>query len=87
MLASFFKAIFISVLGGVLGLIAASFLRWMQISTVNFNTFSELAFNFSLNLQTIAASLIFALLMGLVGGFLPAVRASRLKIVDALRAA
>ncbi|MCX6833245.1 MAG: ABC transporter permease, partial [candidate division Zixibacteria bacterium] len=73
--------------GGVLGLGAASFLRLMQISTLNFNTFSELAFNFSLNLQTIIASLIFALVMGLVGGFLPAVRASRLKIVDALRAA
>jgi putative ABC transport system permease protein len=85
--AFLFEAIFISVLGGVLGLVAASFLHLMQISTLNFNTFSELAFNFSLNLQTIIASLIFALLMGLVGGFLPAVRASRLKIVDALRAA
>ncbi len=81
------EAVLISVVGGVLGLIAASFLRFMQISTVNFNTFSELAFNFNLNSRTIVISLIFALLMGFLGGFLPAVRASRLKIVDALRTA
>jgi putative ABC transport system permease protein len=82
-----FEAILLSLVGGVLGLVAASFLRWMQISTVNFNTFSELAFNFSVTPRTVVASLLFALVMGFVGGFLPAVRASRLKIVDALRAA
>lgn len=87
-LAAFlFESILMSVVGGALGLIAASFLRFMQISTTNFNTFSELAFNFSVTPETVIASLIFALLMGLIGGFLPAVRASRLKIVDALRAA
>ena len=72
--AFLFEAIFISVLGGVFGLVAASFLHLMQIPTLNFSTFSELAFNFSLNLQTVIASLIFALVMGFVGGFLPAVR-------------
>jgi ABC-type antimicrobial peptide transport system permease subunit len=82
-----FESIVISLAGGVLGLVAASFLDLIQISTTNFNTMSELAFNFSLNPRTIIVSMIFALVMGFVGGFLPAVRASRLKIVDALRAA
>jgi putative ABC transport system permease protein len=80
------ESILISLAGGVLGLVAASFLDLIQVSTTNFNTMSELAFNFSLNPRTIIVSLAFALLMGLVGGFLPAVRASRLKIVDSLRA-
>ena len=82
-----FESIVISLVGGVMGLVAASFLDLIQISTTNFNTMSELAFNFSLNPRTIIVSMIFAIVMGFVGGFLPAVRASRLKIVDALRAA
>lgn len=82
-----FESMVISLVGGALGLVAASFLDLIQISTTNFNTMSELAFNFSLNPRTIIVSMIFALVMGFVGGFLPAVRASRFKIVDALRAA
>lgn len=87
-LSSFlFEAMLIAVVGGVLGLLASSFLQFYQVSTTNFNTMSELAFNFSLNMQTVILSLLFAFIMGLVGGFLPAVRAARLKIVDSLRAA
>jgi ABC-type antimicrobial peptide transport system permease subunit len=54
---------------------------------MNFQTFSELAFSFSLNLNIIYMGMAFALIMGFVGGVLPAVRASRMIIVDALRAA
>jgi putative ABC transport system permease protein len=50
-------------------------------------TFSELAFGFSLTLKIVISSLGFALLMGMLGGFLPAVCAARMNIVDALRAA
>jgi ABC-type antimicrobial peptide transport system permease subunit len=81
-----FESILISLFGGALGLVAASFLRFVEVSTVNFNTFSELAFNFQVNIPTAVAALVFALAMGIVGGFFPAVRASRLKIVDSLRA-
>lgn len=81
-----FESILISLIGGVAGLIAATFLRFIEVSTVNFNTFSELAFNFELNVPTVVTAIIFALVMGIVGGFFPAVRASRLKIVDSLRA-
>ena len=59
----------------------------VPISTMNFQTFAELAFTFTLTPPIVVASLGFALVMGFVGGFLPAARAARLKIVDALRAA
>ena len=51
---------------------------------MNFQTFAELAFSFTLTPQIVVASLAFALGMGFVGGFLPAARAARMKIVDAL---
>jgi putative ABC transport system permease protein len=57
------------------------------ISTTNFQTFAELSFSFALTPQIALASIGFALAMGFVGGFLPAARAARLSIVDALRAA
>ncbi len=86
LMAFLFEAFVISLVGGTVGLVAASFLRFVQVSTVNFNTFSELAFNFTLNGPTVVAAILFAVVMGFLGGFLPAVRASRLKIVDSLRA-
>ena len=70
-----------------MGLGAASLMQTVNISTVNFQTFSELAFQFRLTPAIAMQSLAFALTMGLVGGFIPAWRAARLKIVDCLRAA
>jgi ABC-type lipoprotein release transport system permease subunit len=80
------ESLLLSLAGGVVGLAAASFLQTLTISTTNFQSFSELAFSFALTPKTVASSVAFALVMGLVGGFLPAVKASRMKIVDALRA-
>jgi ABC-type antimicrobial peptide transport system permease subunit len=74
-------------LGGLIGLFFASFMQLITISTMNFQTFSELAFSFSLNFDIIYMGMAFALIMGFLGGVLPAVRASRMMIVDALRAA
>jgi ABC-type antimicrobial peptide transport system permease subunit len=81
------EALLLGLLGGVIGLAAASTMQAITISTMNFQTFAELAFSFTLTPGIVVASLLFALAMGFVGGFLPAVRAARLKIVDALRAA
>ncbi|MBS1217448.1 MAG: conserved rane protein of unknown function [Proteobacteria bacterium] len=80
------EATLLGVVGGVAGLLLASLMQLVQISTLNWQSFSELAFRFTLTPQIVAVSLGFAVLMGFVGGFLPAVRASRLSIVDALRA-
>jgi putative ABC transport system permease protein len=84
--AFLFEALFLSLVGGGAGLLLASFLQAMTISTMNFNTFSELAFRFTLSPAIIIESVIFALSMGLLGGFLPAVWAARRNIIEALRA-
>ena len=62
-------------------------MQTVNISTVNFQTFSELAFRFQLTPTIALQSLSFALIMGVLGGFIPAWRAARLKIVDCLREA
>ncbi|MBL8540472.1 MAG: hypothetical protein JNK68_08875 [Betaproteobacteria bacterium] len=54
---------------------------------MNWQSFSEIAFSFSLTSHIVLQSLLFAALMGVLGGVLPAARAAGLKIVDALRAA
>jgi putative ABC transport system permease protein len=80
------ESLVLSLGGGVAGLGLASLLQFFSISTLNFGSFSELAFSFAISPSIIATSLGFSLLMGLLGGFLPAVRAARLNIVQALRA-
>ncbi len=86
LIAFLLESLLLGFLGGVMGLFFASFMQLITISTMNFQTFSELAFNFSLNFQIITMGMAFALIMGLVGGVLPAIRASKMLIVEALRA-
>lgn len=86
-LAAFlFESLLLASIGGGIGILLASFLQFFTVSTTNFATFSELAFRFILSPAIIVQSLAFALAMGFLGGFLPAVRASRQKIVEAFRA-
>lgn len=80
------EALALSLVGGMVGLGMASFMQLFTISTMNWQTFAELAFTFTLNKVIVWQSVLFSLSMGLVGGFLPAVRAARMNIVDALRA-
>lgn len=81
------EALLLALIGGGVGVALASLLQFVSFSTTNFSSFSELAFGFSLTPQIIVSTMVFSLLMGFVGGFLPAVRASRMNIIDALRAA
>jgi putative ABC transport system permease protein len=81
------EALLLALVGGVVGLAAASFMQAVDISTTNFATFSELAFQFKFTPAIALKAMLFALAMGAVGGFVPAWRAARLKIVDCLRAA
>ncbi|MGA8031364.1 MAG: ABC transporter permease, partial [Casimicrobiaceae bacterium] len=87
LLAFLVEALLLGLIGGIAGLLGASTMQALTISTTNFQTFAEIAFSFTLTPGIVAASLTFALAMGFIGGFLPAVRAARMKIVDALRAA
>jgi ABC-type lipoprotein release transport system permease subunit len=81
------EAVLLSVLGGLLGIAASSLLQFVRVSTTNWDTFSELAFRFALSPEIVVQGLVFAVVMGILGGFLPAVRASRMLIVEALRTA
>ncbi len=78
------ESLLLGVSGGMVGVFFASFMQFITISTVNFQTFSELAFTFSLTFGITCKAMAFALIMGFIGGVLPALRASRMNIVDAL---
>jgi len=80
------EALLLGLIGGGVGLFLASFLQFLTISTMNFQTFSELAFSFTLTFGIVWKGLGFSLVMGFIGGVLPAVRAARMNIVEALRA-
>jgi ABC-type antimicrobial peptide transport system permease subunit len=82
-----FESVLLGAIGGAVGVGLASFMQAVRISTLNWQSFAELAFTFTLTPRIAVLSFAFAVLMGVLGGFLPAVRAARLKIVDALRAA
>jgi putative ABC transport system permease protein len=86
MAAFLLEAVFLGLAGGMTGLFFASFMQFVTISTVNWQTFSELAFSFTLTGRIVCQALLFSIIMGFIGGALPALRASRLNIVDALRA-
>src|SRR6185312_11381828 len=81
------EALALAALGWALGLGVASLMQLVHISTMNWQSFGELAFSFKLTPKIVLQSLAFAAAMGFAGGVLPALRAARLSIVDALRAA
>ena len=87
LVAFLMESLLLSLVGGVMGLVLASFLQAFTITTMNWQSFSQLAFGFYLTPSIVASTLAFSLFMGLVGGFLPSVQAARLEIVDSLRAA
>jgi putative ABC transport system permease protein len=76
----------LGLVGGIAGVGLASTMQWLTISTMNWQTFAELAFSFDLTPAIVLQSLAFALLMGLLGGLLPAIRAARMDLIEALRA-
>ncbi|HSD64344.1 MAG TPA: ABC transporter permease, partial [Ignavibacteriaceae bacterium] len=65
------ESLFIALTGGIIGIVLASLLQFISISTLNFNSFSELAFSFALSPDIVLWTLFFALIMGFIGGFLP----------------
>lgn len=80
------ESLALAAIGGVIGgLLAYVAFNGYQTSTMNFQTFSQVAFAFKVTPQLLVLGLIYALLMGLVGGLLPALRAARLPIPTALR--
>lgn len=85
MLSFIFESVLISALGGVLGILMALPVNGITSSTTNFSSFSELAFQFQITPAAMLAGMIFAVALGLLGGFFPALRASRQTLSTALR--
>jgi ABC-type lipoprotein release transport system permease subunit len=81
------EALLLGLLGGLIGLFLSSFLQFFTVSTTNFQTFAETAFRYRLSPEIAFEGLGFSLVMGLAGGLLPAFRAARMNIVEALREA
>jgi len=80
------ESAFLSLVGGLIGGIAAwAAFDGYQTSTMNFQSFSQIAFAFAVTPRLLGTALIYSLLMGLFGGMLPAIRAARLPVVTALR--
>jgi len=79
------EALCIALVGGLLGCVVVLPLNGLTTGTINWQTFSHLAFAFRVTPGLLATGVVFALLMGLVGGVPPAVRAARAQIASALR--
>ena len=80
-----FEALLIAAFGGVLGCIAVLPMNGYTTGTMNWQTFSHLAFAFRITPGLLTGGIVFALLMGLIGGVPPAIRAARRPVAVALR--
>lgn len=87
MLASFLiESVLLSLLGGVLGATASLAMGLVSFSMVNFASWSEIVFQFKPEPGILVGAFVFATVMGLLGGFFPAVRAARTNPIEAMRA-
>lgn len=79
------EAVLIGAIGGVVGCLLVLPLNGIQTGTMNMQTFSEIAFGFRITWVVLASAVGFAVLLGLVGGAVPAWRAARMTPTQALR--
>jgi putative ABC transport system permease protein len=86
MISVLVEALFLAFLGGVIGALGA----WLafdgfRTATLNWQTFSQVAFAFDVNARLVVMAIVYAMVIGLVGGFFPAIRAARMPVSVALR--
>jgi putative ABC transport system permease protein len=80
-----FESVALALLGGALGAAASLLMSLKEISTMNWATFSEIVFKFEPSVGIIVSAMVAAAVMGILGGFWPAVRAARMNPVQAMR--
>lgn len=85
-LSVMFESLALALAGGALGAVTA-YLAFdgFKTSTINWQTFSQIAFAFAVTPRLLASAILWAVTIGLVGGLFPAIRAARLPIARALR--
>lgn len=86
MLSFMVESILIALAGGLIGCLLALPINGTATSTTNFSTFSEVAFAFQITPVALAIGMLFSLILGVVGGFLPAWKAARQPLAAAMRA-
>jgi putative ABC transport system permease protein len=86
LVAFILESVAIAIIGVGIGILLALPLNFVSTGTANFSNFSEIAFNFRVTPDLMLWALIFGVAIGFLGSLLPSIRASRFKIVDALRA-
>ena len=87
LLSFLIESTFLALVGGVLGCLIAFPMNGFSTATGQTQSFSEIAFSFRITPEILAGGLVFALVMGVLGGLLPAMRGARLPIASALREA
>ena len=85
LLSFMLESMVLSLCGGILGCLLALPVHGISTGTANFNNFAEVVFQFRITPSVMAEGLVFALIMGVIGGLLPARLAARIPIVNALR--
>ena len=80
-----FESVILSLAGGIIGCLIALPLNGLTTAVGSFQTFSEVSFNFRVGLTAIFAGLTFAVVIGALGGFLPALAAARRDLLQSLR--
>ncbi|HEV2324733.1 MAG TPA: ABC transporter permease [Terracidiphilus sp.] len=84
-LSFLFESLLISLIAGIIGCIVVLPLNGMTTQTMNFSTFSNIAFAFKITFNLLVMGVVFALAMGVLGGLLPAVRAALRPVAVSLR--
>lgn len=86
LLSFLLEGAFLSLIGGIIGcLLAYLYVNGKTTGTLNFQSFSEVVFEFRVTPQLMLKGLIFAVVVGVVGSFLPAIRAARLPVISSLK--
>jgi putative ABC transport system permease protein len=83
--AMIIESAFVALLGGILGVLLSLPVNFISTGTVNWQTFSEVAFNFRVDQMVAAIGILLAVVSGVIGGLIPAITAARLPITRALR--